>query len=37
MGATVDALIEMVLNYPTLAESYKYAAYDALGQLGAGR
>ncbi len=37
MEGTVDALIEMVFNYPTLAESYKYAAYDALGQLGAGR
>jgi NAD(P) transhydrogenase len=28
---TVDTLIEMVFNYPTLAECYKYAAYDALG------
>ncbi len=33
LGGTVDALIGMVFNYPTLAESYKYAAYDALGQL----
>jgi len=28
---SVDTLIEMVFNYPTLAECYKYAAYDALG------
>ena len=28
---TVDDLIEMVFNFPTLAESYKYAAYDCLG------
>jgi len=29
-GGTVDTFIEMVFNYPTLAEMYKYAAYDAL-------
>lgn len=33
LGGTVDAFIEMVFNYPTLSESYKYAAYDALGAL----
>ncbi len=33
LGGTVDAFIEMVFNYPTLSESYKYAAYHALGQL----
>jgi NAD(P) transhydrogenase len=33
LGGGIDALIEMVFNYPTLAESYKYAAYDALGKL----
>lgn len=33
LGGTVDALIEMVFNYPTLSESYKYAAYAALGAL----
>ena len=33
LGGTVDALIQMVFNYPTLAESYKYAAYSALGAL----
>jgi len=30
LGGTVETLIEMVFNYPTLAELYKYAAYDAL-------
>ncbi|MEZ4339507.1 MAG: hypothetical protein R3B82_23025 [Sandaracinaceae bacterium] len=33
-GGTVDAFIDMVFNFPTLAESYKYAAYECLGQLG---
>ncbi|MFO0684355.1 MAG: Si-specific NAD(P)(+) transhydrogenase [Sandaracinus sp.] len=33
LGGTVDALIQMVFNYPTLAEAYKYAAYSALGAL----
>ncbi len=33
LGGGLDTLIEMVFNYPTLAECYKYAAYDALGQL----
>ena len=32
LGGTVDTLIEMVFNYPTLSECYKYAAYDALGR-----
>jgi pyruvate/2-oxoglutarate dehydrogenase complex dihydrolipoamide dehydrogenase (E3) component len=32
-GATVDLFIEMVFNFPTLAESYKYAAYACLAQL----
>jgi NAD(P) transhydrogenase len=35
LGGGVDALIEMVFNYPTLAEAYKYAAYEALGHLAA--
>jgi NAD(P) transhydrogenase len=34
LGGTVETLIEMVFNYPTLTETYKYAAYDALGELG---
>ena len=29
-GATVDLFIQMVFNYPTLSETFKYAAYDAL-------
>jgi len=33
LGGTVDAFIEMVFNYPTLSEMFKYAAYDALGAL----
>lgn len=33
LGGTVDTLITMVFNYPTLSECYKYAAYDALGKL----
>jgi len=35
LGGTVETFIEMVFNYPTLSETYKYAAYDALGKLGA--
>ena len=33
MGGTVDVFIDMVFNFPTLSEAYKYAAYDALGAL----
>jgi NAD(P) transhydrogenase len=33
LGGTVDVFIDMVFNYPTLADSYKYAAYDCLGAL----
>ena len=33
LGGTVDEFIDMVFNYPSLAEAYKYAAYDCLGQL----
>jgi NAD(P) transhydrogenase len=32
-GGTIDAFIELVFNYPTLSEMYKYAAYDGLGNL----
>ncbi|MCB9616011.1 MAG: Si-specific NAD(P)(+) transhydrogenase [Sandaracinus sp.] len=35
-GATVDLFIEMVFNYPTLSETYKYAAYECLGALAKG-
>jgi NAD(P) transhydrogenase len=33
LGATVDVFIDMVFNYPTLADSYKYAAYECLQAL----
>jgi NAD(P) transhydrogenase len=33
LSATVDLFIDMVFNFPTLAESYKYAAYECLGAL----
>ena len=33
LGGGVDTLIEMVFNYPTLSEMFKYAAYDALAAL----
>ena len=33
LGATVDLFIDMVFNYPTLADTYKYAAYDCLAHL----
>ncbi len=36
LGGTAETLIEMVFNYPTLSEAYKYAAYDALARLDAG-
>lgn len=29
--STIDAFIQAVYNYPTLADAYKYAAYDGLG------
>jgi NAD(P) transhydrogenase len=32
-GGTVDYLVETVFNYPTLAESYKVAALDAMNKL----
>ena len=33
LDGTIETFIEMVFNYPTLSELYKYAAYDALGRL----
>jgi NAD(P) transhydrogenase len=33
LGGTVDIFIEMVFNFPSLAEAYKYAAYDCLADL----
>ncbi len=32
-GGTIDTFINAVFNYPTLGDAYKYAAYDALGNL----
>jgi NAD(P) transhydrogenase len=34
LGGTVETFIEMVFNHPTLSETFKYAAYDALGRWG---
>ena len=34
LDGTVDTFIEMVFNHPTLGETFKYAAYDALGRFG---
>jgi NAD(P) transhydrogenase len=35
-GGTIDWFIQNVFNYPTLTESYKYAAYDGLGRVAKG-
>lgn len=32
VGGTIGAFIDAVYNYPSLSDSYKYAAYDGLGQ-----
>jgi NAD(P) transhydrogenase len=32
-GLSIDEFIEQVFNYATLSETYKYAAYDGLGNL----
>ena len=32
-GGSIDVFIDSVFNYPTLAELYKYAAYDGLGRM----
>jgi NAD(P) transhydrogenase len=32
-GGTLDTFIDAVFNYPSLSDSYKYAAYDGLGAL----
>ena len=37
LGGTVDTFIEIVFNYPTLGETFKYAAYDAPRQDGSGQ
>jgi NAD(P) transhydrogenase len=32
MNATAQDLISLCFNFPSLADMYKYAAYDALGE-----
>jgi NAD(P) transhydrogenase len=32
-GGTLDYFIQSVFNYPTLGDSFKYAAYDGLQRL----
>jgi NAD(P) transhydrogenase len=32
-GGSIDVFIDSIFNFPTLAELYKYAAYDGLGRL----
>jgi NAD(P) transhydrogenase len=34
LGGSLETFIEMVFNYPTLSEMFKYAAYDAMGAMG---
>jgi pyruvate/2-oxoglutarate dehydrogenase complex dihydrolipoamide dehydrogenase (E3) component len=34
MDVTMDYFINTVFNYPTLAESYKIAAFDGINRLG---
>ncbi len=36
LGGVVDVFIDMVFNYPTLGDSYKYAAYQCLQALHSG-
>lgn len=36
-GGTIDVFIDAVFNFPTLAESFKYAAYDGLQRAAAKR
>jgi NAD(P) transhydrogenase len=33
VNGAIDSFIQLVYNYPTLAELYKFAAYDGLGNL----
>ncbi len=33
LGANAELFIQTCYNYPTLTEVYKYATYDALGNL----
>jgi NAD(P) transhydrogenase len=31
-GGPIDSFIDAVYNYPTLSDSFQYAAYDGLAQ-----
>jgi hypothetical protein len=31
VSGSIDTFINAVYNFPTLADAYKYAAYDGLG------
>jgi len=31
-AATIDSCVENVFNFPTLAETYRFAALDIVGQ-----
>ncbi len=33
IGGKIDTFIDLVFNYPTFSELYKYASYDGLGNL----
>jgi NAD(P) transhydrogenase len=33
MGATTSTFIDTCFNYPSLSDMYKYATYDAMGNL----
>jgi NAD(P) transhydrogenase len=32
-GGTIDTFINAVFNYPSLGDTYKYAAYDGWGAM----
>jgi NAD(P) transhydrogenase len=37
LGGGIDYFLESVMTYPSLSVAFKYAAYDALGELARGR
>jgi NAD(P) transhydrogenase len=36
LGGGIDYFVESVMTYPSLSDAFKFAAYDALGELSAG-
>jgi NAD(P) transhydrogenase len=36
LGGGIDYFVESVMTYPSLSDAYKFAAYDALGELSRG-